>query len=158
MRYGTLPGIDKPVSRIAQGCMMLSPDDLNASFAILDAAFERGITAFDNGHVYGGGACDRVFGQWVRDRGIADRVVMLAKGAHHNQDRKRVTPFDVEADIADTLARSGLDHLDCWMFHRDDPQPGHGTTRAHRICGWRDGRIGAWGGSTGARPGSAKLC
>jgi aryl-alcohol dehydrogenase-like predicted oxidoreductase len=153
MPTGHLPGIAKPLSRLIQGCMMLQEGDgLAASFAILDAAWASGITTFDNGHVYGGGSCDRVFGAWARDRGLVDQVVMLAKGAHHNQDRKRVTPFDVEADVADSLARSGLTCLDVWLFHRDDPQQSVGPLV--EICAdlIRQGRIAAWGVSNWTVP------
>ena len=47
MEYGNVPGIDKPVSRIVQGTVMLDETDPTASFALLDAAVEAGCTAFD---------------------------------------------------------------------------------------------------------------
>lgn len=147
MDYVTVPGIAKPLSRLVQGCMMFKADDPEAGYALLDAAFERGITTFDNGHVYGGGACERVFGAWVRDRGVTDQIVMLAKGCHHNQDRKRVTPFDIRADIADTRARTGLEFLDVWLFHRDDPAVPVGPLVETCQALIDEGQIGAWGGS-----------
>ena len=61
-----------------------------------------------------------IFGEWLR-RGIRDQVVIIGKGSHHNEFRKRVTPFDLAADIADTPARMQVPALDMWMFHRDDP-------------------------------------
>lgn len=147
MRYGRWPGIDKPVSRIAQGCMMLDPAARDAGFALLDAALARGVTLFDNARCYGGGACDAVFGAWVRDRGVADEVVMLAKGCHPGEDGKRVTPEAVDADIAATREAAGLDRLDVWALHRDDPDVPVGELVDACTRAVRDGRIGAWGAS-----------
>lgn len=122
MQYGEIPGIDKPISRIVQGTMMLTDrDDIEPQFALLDAAFEAGINTFDTAHGYGGGGCERVFGRWLRERDIRDEVVIIGKGAHHNRDRKRVTPWDITADIHDSLARLGTDHIDLYILHRDDP-------------------------------------
>ena len=116
MQYGTIPGIDKKISRIVQGCMMLKDGDgLEESFRILDNAWNRGITTFDHGHVYGGGKCERAFGHWLKERGIRDEVVILDKGCHHNADRKRVNPFDIAHDIADHLARLQTDYIDMWI-------------------------------------------
>lgn len=142
----TVPGLDRPLSRLIQGAMMLREgDELESSLALLDAAYARGITTFDLAQVYGGGTCDRVFGTWVRDRGLVGRVVMVAKGCHHSRDRKRVTPYDLEADIADSLARTGLPRLDLWLFHRDDPAQAVGPLVEACTQAVRDGRIRAWG-------------
>lgn len=122
MEYGKIPGIDKPVSRLVQGSVMIGTKNLDESFALLDSIFELGCTTFDTGHVYGNGDVERAFGMWVNDRGIRDKVVVLSKGAHHNQDRERVTPFDIEADLHDSLARFKFDYVDLYMLHRDDPK------------------------------------
>ncbi len=147
MQYGTIPGLDKPVSRIVQGCIMLSPENEAENYALLDAVFEAGVNAFDNAHVYGNGDTERVFGRWVASRGIRDKVVLLDKGAHHNADRKRVTPYDIEADIHDSLARLKFDHIDLYGLHRDDPPVPVGpiveALHAHR----KTGLIGPYGGS-----------
>lgn len=122
MKYGSIPGIDKPISRIAHGCMMLATGDgQERSNVLLDAALEAGITTFDLAWVYGRGDCERSFGAWLESRGNRDDVVILDKGCHHNADRRKVTPFDIEADIHDSLARLRTGCIDLWMFHRDDP-------------------------------------
>lgn len=121
MRYGEVPGVGQPVSRVAQGTMMIGTKDLEGSFRLLDAVLEQGCNAFDTAHVYGGGDCERAFGRWVKDRGVREKVVILAKGAHHNQDRRRVTPYDIAADLHDSLARMQVDYVDLYVLHRDDP-------------------------------------
>ena len=122
MFYGTLPGLDKPVSKLVQGTVMVNSAEERASFQLLDEVFALGCTTFDTAHVYGNGDNERTVGRWVRERGLRDRVVIVAKGAHHNQDRKRVTPFDITADLHDSLARFGFTEIDLYIIHRDDPE------------------------------------
>lgn len=121
MEYGHISGIDKPISRLVQGTVMVNSGELEKSFALLDEVYALGCTTFDTGHVYGNGDCERTVGRWVRERGVRDQVVMIGKGAHHNADRKRVTPFDITADIYDSLARFKFDYIDLYLLHRDDP-------------------------------------
>ena len=121
MQYGNVAGVGKPVSRLVQGTVMVGSDRLEESFKLLDEVKELGCTAFDTGHVYGQGDNERTVGRWVRERGVRDEVVVIGKGAHHNADRKRVTPFDITADLHDSLARFGFDHVDLYLLHRDDP-------------------------------------
>ena len=121
LRTGSLPGLDKPLPRLVQGTVMVTSADEAGSFRLLDEVFALGGTAFDTAHVYGQGDNERTFGKWVKSRGVRDEVVVVAKGAHHNEDRKRVTPFDITADLHDSLARFGFDYVDLYVLHRDDP-------------------------------------
>ena len=49
-------------------------------------------------------------------------MVIISKGAHHNQDRKRLTPFDITSDLYDSLARLKTDYIDIYLLHRDNPE------------------------------------
>src|SRR3712207_5854018 len=147
MQYGAIPGIDKPVSRLVQGTVMISSSDVERSFALLDAIFDLGCTAFDTAHVYGTGDNERTVGRWVRERGIRDQVVIIGKGAHHNADRRRVTPFDITSDIYDSLARFKFDYIDLYILHRDDPSQPVGPIVETLNEHLRAGRIHAIGGS-----------
>jgi aryl-alcohol dehydrogenase-like predicted oxidoreductase len=86
-------------------------------------------------------------GRWVNERGLRDKVVIIGKGAHHNQDRKRVTPFDIAADIHDSLARFKFDYIDLYLLHRDDPDVPVGPIVEALNEHMRAGRIHAFGGS-----------
>lgn len=147
MQYSSLPDIDKPVSRLVQGTMMMNPSKQDEGFAILDACMEAGITTFDTAHVYGNGASERVLGSWINERGVRDDVVILGKGAHHSADRKRVTPFDIAADVHDSLARMKVDHIDLYLLHRDNPDVPVGPIVEALNEQHKAGRIGAFGGS-----------
>lgn len=147
MKYGSIPGIARPVSRLVQGTVMVNSRELDAGFALLDGIYALGCNAFDTAHVYGNGDGERTLGRWIRERGVRDRVVIITKGAHHNQDRRRVTPFDITADLHDSLARFQVDSIDLYLLHRDDPGAPVGPIveilNEHHAAG----RIHAFGGS-----------
>ncbi len=147
MNYGSIKGIDKKVSRLVQGTVAINGENEAEEFKFLDSIFELGCTTYDTAHVYGSGANERAVGKWVNTRGLREQVVILSKGAHHNQDRKRVNPFDISSDIYDSLARFKFDHLDLYILHRDDESvPVEGivdTLNEHKEAG----RIHAFGGS-----------
>lgn len=147
MQYGQIDGVSKPVSRIVQGTTMINSGDLEGSFRLLDDVFKLGITTFDTAHVYGRGDNERTVGRWINERGVRDKVVIIAKGAHLSQDRNRVTPYDIEADIHDSLARFGTDFLDIYLLHRDDPAVPVGpiVEKLHEYK--QKGIIGIYGGS-----------
>lgn len=147
MQYGQVPGVGKPVSRIVLGTMIVNAGDYERSADLLDAATELGGTTLDTAHVYGGGNSERAIGRWMDERGNRDRVVILSKGCHHNQDRRRVTPFDIAADLHDSLARLRTDHIDIYLLHRDDPEVAVGPIVDALNEHHARGRIGAFGGS-----------
>lgn len=147
MLYGNVPGVEKPVSRLVQGTVPVGTKELEKSFALLDAVLEQGGNTFDTAHVYGGGDNERAFGKWIADRGVREKVVILAKGAHHNQDRKRVTPYDIAADLHDSLARMQVEYVDLYVLHRDDPDVPVGPI-VEALNHWKnEGLIRAFGGS-----------
>ena len=147
MNYGRVQVVEKPVARIVQGTVMINSAEKERSFALLDEVFAEGGTTFDTAHQYGGGDSERTFGRWVRERGLRDEVVVIGKGAHHSEDRKRVTPFDITADLHDSLARFGFDYIDLYLLHRDDPSVPVGPIVEVLNENLSEGRIHAFGGS-----------
>ena len=147
MQYSHVTGLDKPISRLVQGTVALDPNDVDKSFALLDEVYALGCNAFDTAHVYGSGDCERTLGRWICERGLREEVVIITKGAHHNADRNRVTPFDITSDLHDSLARLKVHTIDLYLLHRDDPTVPVGpiveVLNEHREAG----RIYAFGGS-----------
>jgi len=147
MLYGNVTGVTKPVARLVQGTIMLSTSKLEEGFTLLDGILALGGTTFDTAHGYGNGEAERTLGRWMEARGNRDQVVILGKGAHHNQDRQRVTPFDITADLHDSLARLRTNYIDLYILHRDDPSKPVGpiveVLNEHKAAG----RIHAFGGS-----------
>ncbi len=147
MLYSKIPGIDKPVSRLVQGTMWMKSSDLDAAFAAMDAFLAAGGNCFDTAHIYGLGDNERTVGQWIHSRGVRDEIVILGKGAHHSPDRKRVTPFDIQSDIHDSLARFNIDYIELYLLHRDDPTQPVGPLVETLHAAREAGQIHAYGGS-----------
>ena len=148
MKFGTIKGVTRPVSRIGQGCMMLRSGEGQAeSNRILDAAWRAGVRLFDHSSTYGGGDCERAFGAWMKERGNREELVILAKGCHPLKGEKRVSPRHVREEVAGSLERFGVDYLDLWLFHRDDPSQPVGPLVETLNELKADGTIHAFGGS-----------
>jgi aryl-alcohol dehydrogenase-like predicted oxidoreductase len=122
MEYRTVPGVNKPVSRLVQGTVTFGSSDAEKAFQLLDDVLAIGCNTFDTAHVYGNGESERLIGRWLETRGVREQVVIITKGAHPNQDRpERVTPFDIASDLHDSLARLRVDSIDLYLLHRDNP-------------------------------------
>ncbi len=147
MIYGTIEGVRIPVARLMLGTMIVTTEERERSYRLLDDALELGFTALDTAHVYAGGDSERCIGDWMRDRGVRDSVVVESKGAHPNGDRKRVTPYDIGADLLDSLARLQTDSIDIYLLHRDDPDVPVGEIVDALWEHLQAGRIASYGGS-----------
>jgi aryl-alcohol dehydrogenase-like predicted oxidoreductase len=121
MRYTEIPGVNKPVARLIQGGTMFGSDlDEAESCLLLDQVYELGCNTIDTAHVYSAGESERLIGRWMQERGLREEVVIITKGAAHSRDRRRLTPFDIAADLHDSLARLRTNYVDLYLLHRDD--------------------------------------
>jgi aryl-alcohol dehydrogenase-like predicted oxidoreductase len=147
MEYGTVPGVDKRVSRLVQGTVPLSFEREAESHQLLDDTFAAGCRTYDTAHGYGRGACETILGSWMKDRGVRDEIVVLGKGAHPYDGRARVTPEDITSDLHESLERQQTDFIDIYVLHRDNPAlpvgPIVDVLNEHK----RAGKIGVFGGS-----------
>lgn len=147
MKTVTIKGVTKPISRLVLGTMIVNTTEKEKNFQLLDDAFALGCTTVDCAHVYGGGDSERAVGLWMEARKNREQVVVLTKGAHHNQDRKRVTPYDITADLMDSLTRLKTGYIDIYLLHRDDPSAPVGPIVEILNEHKKAGRIRIFGGS-----------
>lgn len=148
MKYTRIPGIDKPVSRLLQGSIMLSRDDRDGNFRLLDACFENGFNAYDSAHSYGAGFTDSELGAWIQSRGIRDEVAILAKGAHpENGIADRVRPDYIRSDLDESLEYLQTDYVELYLLHRDSREYPVGEIVDVLHEAKEAGKIGAYGGS-----------
>lgn len=128
MKYRSFAPLQAELSQLVLGTAYLSLTDLDQSFELLDEWVRLGGNVLDSAHSYGvfaggeRGDAERVLGRWFEARpDVRERVVLLSKGGHPNQDRKRVTPEDLTCDLRDTCARLNSECVDIYLLHRDDP-------------------------------------
>ncbi|MCC2672880.1 MAG: aldo/keto reductase [Armatimonadetes bacterium] len=122
MKYERFDPLARDLSRLVLGSMVFHLDVLPLTFQMLDAWLELGGNVIDTAHLYNSGNSERAIGRWLESRGGRGNVVILTKGAHHNLDRRRVTPEDITCDLRDSLARLGTGYVDLYVLHRDDPE------------------------------------
>lgn len=115
MRYGEIPGLAKPVSRLVMG--VDNQPLLPHASVMFDDFMERGGNCFDTAHNYGDGKYEALFGQWMKNRGVRDDIVIIGKGAHTPD----CDPVALTRQLHESLQRLGTDHVDLYMMHRDDP-------------------------------------
>lgn len=103
--------------------------DREASFAILDTFLAAGFNAIDTADVYNryapghaGGESETVIGEWMRDRGVRNRVVLITKGGLEMGDGLKGLGRDYLSHACEaSLGRLQTDYLDVYMSHRADP-------------------------------------
>lgn len=103
--------------------------DKSTSFAILDAFLAAGFNAIDTADVYNryapglkGGESETVIGEWMKDRGIRNRIIVITKGGLSMGEGmeglgREYLPRACEA----SLRRLQTDYIDVYMSHRADP-------------------------------------
>ena len=144
-----LPGLDKPVSRLILGCGGFSPERQEQVNSLLDAFVAMGGTALDTAHIYGrDGASERAVGAWLAARGRPAGVVVITKGAHPDPEwHPRVRPEVIVRELRESLERLGLDRVDLYLLHRDDPAAPVGPILECLNEQVAAGRMTAFGGS-----------
>ena len=148
MKYAQIPNVSNPISRIVLGTGFVTQGaDPDSYYDVMDAAFEAGINAIDSGREYADGYSDTCIGKWMARKENRKDIVLISKGCHHNAWRKRVTPFDLSADIFDSLAALQTDYIDIYMLHRDDPDVPVGSMVEALNEHFEAGRIKAFGAS-----------
>ncbi|SDF58265.1 Predicted oxidoreductase [Lentzea fradiae] len=119
---------DLNVSRLCLGGNVFGwTADEEQSFAVLDAYLAAGGNFVDTADVYSawaegndGGVSESIIGRWLARRGVRDRVVLATKVGMLAgfDDQRRET---VLAGAEQSLKRLGVDHIDLYYNHRDDP-------------------------------------
>jgi aryl-alcohol dehydrogenase-like predicted oxidoreductase len=121
------------------------------AFAIMDAAWELGISTFDTADAYGGGRSEAAIGRWLRTKGpaVRDSLVVTTKtfnpmdeGADRGLSRERVL-----RQVETSLERLGLGRIPLYMAHDwDADTPLEETLLAFDEL-VRAGKVGAVGAS-----------
>ena len=116
------------------------------AFAIMERAWEAGITWFDTGDAYGGGTSERWIGEWIRERGV--RPKLTTKVFHSTTGTPGDTglaPDRIRRQIRASLERLGVDRVDYYLAHEPDSTVALEETIACFESLRDEGLIQAWG-------------
>ena len=118
MDYLKIPGVEKPVSRLVMGSIMLDPDNMDYTTTLLDKYASLGGNCIDMAFVYGSGRAESAVGKWIKLKGNRESIIILDKGAH----TPNCTVDGINREMAINLERLQIDCIDLWMLHRDNPE------------------------------------
>ena len=137
MNYVPLGRTGLKVSRIILGCGNFGGIGSAPAFfgkgeneaqahAIMDAAWEMGITVFDTADAYGGGTSETYIGNWLRGKGqrVRDQIILSSKVFNPVGDGpndRGLSRRHIFRQIDASLRRLGVDHLDMYLIHEPDP-------------------------------------
>jgi aryl-alcohol dehydrogenase-like predicted oxidoreductase len=120
------------VSRVILGCgnfggigsspeLFGTGETREQAFAIMDAAWEAGITAFDTADAYGGGRSESWIGDWLRmkTQGVRDEIVLSTKTFNPMDagEDKGLAPARVKRQVESSLERFGVERVDLFLTH-----------------------------------------
>jgi aryl-alcohol dehydrogenase-like predicted oxidoreductase len=98
------------------------------AFALMDAAWDAGITTFDTADAYGGGRSETWIGEWLRGQApeVRDSIVLSTKtfnpmdaGEDHG-----LAPARVRRQLESSLRRLGVEQVSMYLAHDwDDEVP-----------------------------------
>jgi len=94
--------------------------DVAATHGILDTYRELGGNFVDTADSYAAGRSEIMIGNWMRDRGNRDEMVVATK-IGKSADHPGLTAGAVVRAVDDSLVRLRTDHIDLMYFHVDDP-------------------------------------
>ena len=134
MDYRQLGGSGLIVSRVGLGCgnfggigsapeLFGGGESEEEAFALMDAAWEAGVTFFDTAASYGGGRSETWVGRWRRDRGVP--VVLSTKvywSVTGDPDDRGLAPARIRRELEGSLERLGVDHVEMYLTHEPDPE------------------------------------
>ena len=146
----------RPLSRIALGCgnfggVGSAPEffgrglTTDQALAMMDAAWESGITHFDTADAYGGGRSEAAIGRWIATRGIRPQLTTktynpMRAGADHG-----LAPERVARQLRASLDRLGVDRVELYLAHDFDPDVPLADTFAAFARAQAEGSVGAYG-------------
>ncbi len=111
---------ETPVSQVALGCMRIGELSDAQMDAYLNTALELGYNFFDHADIYGGGACEEVFGKALkREPGLREKLVLQTKVAI----RPGMYDFSKEyilSAVEKSLKRLEQEQVDVLLLHRPD--------------------------------------
>jgi aryl-alcohol dehydrogenase-like predicted oxidoreductase len=115
------------------------------AFALMDAAWELGITHFDTADAYGGGRSEAAIGRWSRARGVRPQITTKTCNPMDAGADRGLSCARIERQLASSLERLGADRVDLYLAHDFDPDtPLEETVGAFDKLA-ASGSIGAYG-------------
>ena len=107
------------VPALALGCMRLNRLDAKEAETYVKTALDLGANFFDHADIYGGGACEEIFGKAIagipRDKLIIQTKCGIVPGKRYDFSAEHILN-----SVDESLKRLGVDYVDALLLHRPD--------------------------------------
>ena len=113
--------------------------------ALMDAAWQGGITHFDTADAYGGGSSERWIGRWIAARGVRPTLTTKTFNPMTAGADRGLAPERIERQLATSLERLGVGQVELYLAHDFDPDVPIGESAGAFEQAQAAGLIGAYG-------------
>jgi aryl-alcohol dehydrogenase-like predicted oxidoreductase len=119
------------------------------AFAVMDAAWDAGISTFDTADAYGGGRSETFIGAWLRTKpsSVRDEITIETKTFNPMDEGEDhgLAPARVKRQVESSLRRLGVERLPLFLTHAWDADVPVGETAGALDDLVAAGKIGAYG-------------
>jgi aryl-alcohol dehydrogenase-like predicted oxidoreductase len=115
------------------------------AFALMDAAWELGITHFDTADAYGGGRSETMIGHWIASRGVVPQLTTKTYNPMDAGADRGLGAHRIERQLRSSLERLGVERVDLYLAHEFDPEVPLEETLGVFAQARQKRRIGAFG-------------
>jgi aryl-alcohol dehydrogenase-like predicted oxidoreductase len=132
MKPVAIPNTDLTVSNLCLGGGGLGTrTPVDDACRLIDRFLEMGGNFVDSAHIYAAwapgewGTSERTIGEWYRRSKNRDGLLVMTKGGHPElatMNISRLGRADIEKDLDESLDRLGIETIDVYLMHRDDPK------------------------------------
>ncbi|WP_308638782.1 aldo/keto reductase [Paenibacillus silvisoli] len=130
MRYRAIPGAELQAAVIVMGTAGFGGSmSREEAYRLFDLYVEQGGNFIDTALVYddwlgqGRSLTEIRLGEWLKERGHRDKLILATKGAHPELATMHISRLgrqDLKDDIARSLRQLQTDYIDLYWLHRDD--------------------------------------
>jgi aryl-alcohol dehydrogenase-like predicted oxidoreductase len=118
-----ISGISKPISVLGLGTTSYAFSNKDMAFQMLDGFVKFGGTVIDTARAYSNGESEAVIGEWLRERGGREEIVLITKGGHGSEGALPSENFKdlIKYELTESLEALGVNYIDLYLLHRDNP-------------------------------------
>jgi len=120
MKYIDIGKSGMKASAISLGCMRIPSLSEKELENHVKTALECGVNHFDHANIYGGGNCEKLFGDLLsKDKSLREKMIIQSKCAIRNGQYDFSKEHILES-VDGILSRLGVEYLDTLLLHRPD--------------------------------------
>ena len=133
MKKTQIGNLTLPSSRLVYGCMRINGDNsqnaINSGKHAIRTAIDAGYNHFDHADIYGGGTCESIFGEVIKESPeLRDQLIVTSKAGirfANTPNDGDVGRYDFSKDyligqVEGSLKRLNVEALDLFLLHRPD--------------------------------------